>query len=591
MRSRKVVGSIERLPAKALYCATGLSPEDFNKPLIGIISSYTDLVPGHCDMQALERFIELGVAEAGGVPLKVSVPAICDGIAMGHEGMKCSLPLRELIADAIEDVVVAQGLDGVVLLTACDKITPGMLIGAVRLDIPAIVVTAGPMMAGQLGKERLDLVTHTFEALGKYKLGKLDLETLKEYEVRACPTSGSCQGLFTANTMACLCEAMGISLPFAATSFPFSAEKKRIAKESGKKIVELVKNNITARKIINKNAIENAILVDVALGGSTNTVLHLTALALEAGIEDFDIKLFDEISRKVSKITSIRPGGKYLMEDLHRAGGIPGVLNRLKDLLKDNITVSGKTIKEIAESGKVYDEDVIRPLDNPYMKEGGLAILYGNLAPEGAVIKHGALSKKMFKFKGKARVFNSEEEAYDYVINKKIIEDLEKEGPIVIVIRYEGPKGGPGMREMLAVTAAIMGMGLGEKVALITDGRFSGGTHGPCIGHVSPEAAEGGLIAILKDNDIIEIDVDNRKLEAHLDKETIKERFKEFLGIDEFKDEYLDGYRLNLKNEKVKQLLEKRLDKLLKEKHITLKFLRKFAKLVTSASKGAITKV
>ena len=591
MRSRKVVGSIERLPAKALYCATGLSPEDFNKPLIGIISSYTDLVPGHCDMQALERFIELGVAEAGGVPLKVSVPAICDGIAMGHEGMKCSLPLRELIADAIEDVVVAQGLDGVVLLTACDKITPGMLIGAVRLDIPAIVVTAGPMMAGQLGKERLDLVTHTFEALGKYKLGKLDLETLKEYEVRACPTSGSCQGLFTANTMACLCEAMGISLPFAATSFPFSAEKKRIAKESGKKIVELVKNNITARKIINKNAIENAILVDVALGGSTNTVLHLTALALEAGIEDFDIKLFDEISRKVSKITSIRPGGKYLMEDLHRAGGIPGVLNRLKDLLKDNITVSGKTIKEIAESGKVYDEDVIRPLDNPYMKEGGLAILYGNLAPEGAVIKHGALSKKMFKFKGKARVFNSEEEAYDYVINKKIIEDLEKEGPIVIVIRYEGPKGGPGMREMLAVTAAIMGMGLGEKVALITDGRFSGGTHGPCIGHVSPEAAEGGLIAILKDNDIIEIDVDNRKLEAHLDKETIKERFKGFLGIDEFKDEYLDGYRLNLKNEKVKQLLEKRLDKLLKEKHITLKFLRKFAKLVTSASKGAITKV
>ncbi len=591
MRSRKVVGSIERLPARALYCATGLSPEDFNKPLIGIISSYTDLVPGHCDMQALERFIELGVAEAGGVPLKVSVPAICDGIAMGHEGMKCSLPLRELIADAIEDVVVAQGLDGVVLLTACDKITPGMLIGAVRLDIPAIVVTAGPMMAGQLGKERLDLVTHTFEALGKYKLGKLDLETLKEYEVRACPTSGSCQGLFTANTMACLCEAMGISLPFAATSFPFSAEKKRIAKESGKKIVELVKNNITARKIINKNAIENAILVDVALGGSTNTVLHLTALALEAGIEDFDIKLFDEISRKVSKITSIRPGGKYLMEDLHRAGGIPGVLNRLKDLLKDNITVSGKTIKEIAESGKVYDEDVIRPLDNPYMKEGGLAILYGNLAPEGAVIKHGALSKKMFKFKGKARVFNSEEEAYDYVINKKIIEDLEKEGPIVIVIRYEGPKGGPGMREMLAVTAAIMGMGLGEKVALITDGRFSGGTHGPCIGHVSPEAAEGGLIAILKDNDIIEIDVDNRKLEAHLDKETIKERFKGFLGIDEFKDEYLDGYRLNLKNEKVKQLLEKRLDKLLKEKHITLKFLRKFAKLVTSASKGAITKV
>ncbi len=591
MRSRKVVGSIERLPARALYCATGLSPEDFNKPLIGIISSYTDLVPGHCDMQALERFIELGVAEAGGVPLKVSVPAICDGIAMGHEGMKCSLPLRELIADAIEDVVVAQGLDGVVLLTACDKITPGMLIGAVRLDIPAIVVTAGPMMAGQLGKERLDLVTHTFEALGKYKLGKLDLETLKEYEVRACPTSGSCQGLFTANTMACLCEAMGISLPFAATSFPFSAEKKRIAKESGKKIVELVKNNITARKIINKNAIENAILVDVALGGSTNTVLHLTALALEAGIEDFDIKLFDEISRKVSKITSIRPGGKYLMEDLHRAGGIPGVLNRLKDLLKDNITVSGKTIKEIAESGKVYDEDVIRPLDNPYMKEGGLAILYGNLAPEGAVIKHGALSKKMFKFKGKARVFNSEEEAYDYVINKKILEDLEKEGPIVIVIRYEGPKGGPGMREMLAVTAAIMGMGLGEKVALITDGRFSGGTHGPCIGHVSPEAAEGGLIAILKDNDIIEIDVDNRKLEAHLDKETIKERFKEFLGIDEFKDEYLDGYRLNLKNEKVKQLLEKRLDKLLKEKHITLKFLRKFAKLVTSASKGAITKV
>lgn len=591
MRSKKVVGSIERLPARALYCATGLSPEDFNKPFIGIISSYTDLVPGHCDMQILERFIELGIAQAGGVPLKVSVPAICDGIAMGHEGMKCSLPLREIIADSIEDVVVAQGLDGIVLLTACDKITPGMLLGAVRLDIPAIVVTAGPMMAGQLGKEKLDLVTHTFEALGKYKLGKIDLNTLKEYELRACPTSGSCQGLFTANTMACLCEAMGVSLPFTATSFPFSAEKKRIAKKSGEKIVELVKKGLSIRKIINKNSIENAILVDVALGGSTNTVLHLTAIALEAGIEDFDIKLFDEISKKVSKITSIRPGGKYLMEDLHRAGGIPAVLKRLYDLLKDNITVSGVSIKEIAKQAKIYDEDVIRPLDNPYMKEGGLAILYGNLAPEGAVIKHGALSKNMFKFKGKARVFNSEEEAYDYVMTKKILEDLEKEGPIVIVIRYEGPKGGPGMREMLAVTAAIMGMGLGDKVALITDGRFSGGTHGPCIGHVSPEAAEGGLIAILEDGDIIEIDIDNRSLNVNLDMETIKARFKTFLNLEDFKDEYLDGYRLNLKNEKIRQILDKKLDNLLKKKNIKLKFLRKFAKLVTSASKGAITKV
>ncbi len=541
----------EKLPARALMMATGLQRKDIEKPLIGIISSWTDLVPGHADMFSLERFIERGVAAAGGTPFIVRVPAICDGIAMGHEGMRFSLPLRELIADAVEDVATAHQLDGLVLLTACDKITPGMLMGAARVNLPAIVVTAGPMLAGRRGKERLDLVSHTFEAIGKYKAGEITLEELLELESSACPSSGACQGMFTANTMACLTEALGMSLPFCGTSPAPLAEKKRIAEASGERIVELVKKGIKARDIMTPEAFRNAIRVDLALGGSTNTVLHLPAIAYEAQIP-FDIKLFDELSRETPKICSMRPGGKYLMEDLHYAGGIPGVLKRLIDKLESSPTVSGKDIKEIAASGRIWDEDVIRPITNPYSKEGGIAILYGNLAPEGAVVKQGAMSEKMKVFTGRARVFDCEEDAMKAVMEGKI-----KEGD-VIVIRYEGPKGGPGMREMLAVTAAVMGMGLGEKVALITDGRFSGGTHGPCIGHVSPEAAQGGPIGVVKEGDKIHINVPERRLELLISQEELERRLKEFKP---------------------------------KEKEVKSKLLRKYAKLVSSASKGAIQEV
>ncbi|WP_456436284.1 dihydroxy-acid dehydratase [Thermovibrio ammonificans] len=550
MRS-DVLREFEKLPARALMMATGLQRKDIDKPLIGIISSWTDLVPGHADMFSLERFIERGVAAAGGTPFIVRVPAICDGIAMGHEGMRFSLPLRELIADAIEDVVNAHQLDGIVLLTACDKITPGMLMGAARVNVPAIVVTAGPMLAGRRGKERLDLVTHTFEAIGRYKAGEITLEELLELEGAACPSSGSCQGMFTANTMACLTEALGMSLPYCGTSPAPLAEKKRIAEASGEKIVELVKKNIRPRDILTPQAFRNAIRVDLALGGSTNTVLHLPAIAHEAGVP-FEIKLFDQLSRETPKICSMRPGGKYLMEDLHYAGGIPGVMKRLYDKLESNPTVLGTDIKEIAAAAKIWDDDVIRPTDNPYSPEGGIAILYGNLAPEGAVIKQGAVSEKMKVFTGTARVFDSEEEAMKAVMNGQI-----KAGDI-IVIRYEGPKGGPGMREMLAVTAAVMGMGLGESVALITDGRFSGGTHGPCIGHISPEAAEGGPIGVVQDGDKIHINVPERRLELLISEEELQNRLKNFKP---------------------------------KQKEIKSKFLRKYAKLVTSASKGAVQEV
>ncbi len=550
MRS-DVLREFEKLPARALMMATGIQRKDIDKPLIGIISSWTDLVPGHADMFSLERFIERGIAAAGGTPFIVRVPAICDGIAMGHEGMRFSLPLREIIADAVEDVVMAHQLDGIVLLTACDKITPGMLMGAARVNIPAIVVTAGPMLAGRRGKERLDLVTHTFEAIGRYKAGEITLEELLELEGAACPSSGACQGMFTANTMACLTEALGMSLPYCGTSPAPLAEKKRIAEASGEKIVELVKKGIKARDILTPAAFRNAIRVDLALGGSTNTVLHLPAIAHEAGVP-FDIKLFDDLGKETPKICSMRPGGKYLMEDLHYAGGIPGVIQRLLNIIESNPTVSGKDIKEIGKSARIWDEDVIRPVDNPYSPEGGLAILYGNLAPEGAVIKQGAVSEKMKVFTGTARVFNCEEDAMKSVMNGEI-----KEGD-VIVIRYEGPKGGPGMREMLAVTAAVMGMGLGESVALITDGRFSGGTHGPCIGHISPEAAAGGPIGIIKDGDKIHINVPERKLELLIPEEEFKKRMAEFKPL---------------------------------QKEIKSKLLRKYAKLVTSASKGAIQDV
>ncbi|PIP20846.1 MAG: dihydroxy-acid dehydratase [Candidatus Omnitrophica bacterium CG23_combo_of_CG06-09_8_20_14_all_40_11] len=536
MRSDKIKKGLERVPHRALLYATGLTKKDLERPFIGIATSFTDLIPGHIGMRDLERFIERGICYGGGVPFLFGVPGICDGIAMGHLGMCYPLALRELVADTIETVCNAHQLDGIVCLTNCDKITPGMLMGVARLNLPAIIVTAGPMLSGRYKQKKLAFVHDTYEALARAKKGEISEEELACLEMEACPGAGSCQGLYTANTMACLTETMGMSLPGCATALAVSAKKRRIAQTSGERIVELVKKNIAPLSIINKKSLENAIIVDMALGGSSNTVLHLMSIAHEAGIK-LDLKTFDKISSKTPHITNIEPAGPHFMEDLEYAGGIPAVLKRLKNKLNNTMTVSGKRIFDVANGLEIFDEEVIRPFNRAYHKQGGIAVLYGNLAPDGAVVKQSAVSPKMMKFVGTARVFNREEEAMSAILNGKI-----KKGDC-IVIRYEGPSGGPGMREMLAPTSAIVGMGLAESVALITDGRFSGGTKGPCIGHISPEAAQKGVIAILKDGDIIDIDIPNRKLEVRLSKSEIEKRFKSFRAVaPKIKTGYLARY-------------------------------------------------
>ncbi len=535
MRSEKVKRGFERTPNRALLYATGITKKGMRKPFIGIASSFSELVPGHVGMRELERPIEKGIHAGGGTSFIFGVGAICDGVAMGHIGMHYSLPSRELIADMIESVAIAHQLDGLVLLTDCDKINPGMLMAAARLDIPAIVVTAGPMLSGRYNGVRRSLVRDTFEAVGLYQAGKISRAQLESLEMEACPGQGSCQGMYTANTTACLIETMGMSLPGCGTALAGLAKKKRIAYESGERIVDLVRKNVTARKIMNEKAFYNAVAVDLALGGSTNTVLHLPAIANDAGVK-LDIELFDKLSKKIPHIVNIRPGGEYFMEDLEFAGGIPAVLKRLKPFLKDNLTVSGKNVKEIATESIIINEDVVRPLKKAYHKEGGLAILKGNLAPDGAVVKQSAVDKKVMKFKGKARVFNSEESAMKAILGKKI-----KKGDVV-VIRYEGPRGGPGMREMLSPTSAITGMGLSDSVALITDGRFSGGTRGPCIGHISPEAARGGAIGVLKDDDIIEIDIPKRKINVLISDQELENRLKKFKPIKKKFSGWLERY-------------------------------------------------
>ncbi len=536
-RSDKIKKGVERTPHRSLLYGTGIGQRDMSKPFIGIATAWTDLIPGHTHLRDLERFVERGVCSGGAVPFFFGIPGICDGIAMGHEGMKYSLSSRELIADCVESVMMAHALDGLVCLTNCDKITPGMLMAAARLNIPSIVITGGPMLAGNHKMKRRSFVRDSFEAIGRFKAGKIDKEELTDLEMCACPGAGSCQGLYTANTMACLTEAMGMSLPGCGTALAISAKKRRLAQDTGLTITELVRKNITSRDIMTRTAFENAIRVDMALGGSTNTVLHLMAIAHEAGV-DLSLDLFDRISRKTPHISDLRPGGEYFMEDLEYAGGIPAVLNRLNPLLKDNPTVSGRKIKQIAREAKAADNDILRPLSKPYHKQGGMAILRGNLAPDGAVVKQTAVSPKAMKFKGKARVFNSEEEAIKAIYGKKIKKKT------VVVVRYEGPKGGPGMREMLAPTAAIAGMGLSQDVALITDGRFSGGTRGPCIGHISPEAAAGGPIAIIKDGDIISIDIPKRKLNLEVPDKTIKERLSKWRAPEpKIKTGYLSRYR------------------------------------------------
>jgi len=517
MRSDEVKKGLERTPHRALLYATGITEHDLSKPFIGVASSFSDIIPGHTGMRALERAIENGVHAGGGRPFIFGVPGICDGIAMGHAGMKYSLPSRELIADIIETMAEAHCLDGLLLLTNCDKITPGMIMGLARVDIPGIVVTAGPMLSGRHRMRRLSFVRDSYEPIGEVQSGRMSREEAEELEKRACPGAGSCQGLYTANTMACVTEAMGLSLPGCATALAVSADKIRIAYESGQRVVRLVEKNIIPTKILTRESIENGIRVDMALGGSTNTVLHIPAIAHEAGV-DLPLEVFDVISRSTPHISSIRPGGDYFMEDLEYAGGIPAVLKVLAPKLNDTLTVSGQTILEIAVSAERNDEDVIRDLDKPYHPEGGIAILRGNLAPGGAVVKQSAVPENMREFEGQAKVFDSEEEAMKSLMARKV-----KPGD-VIVIRYEGPKGGPGMREMLSPTATVVGMGMSDSVALLTDGRFSGGTRGPCIGHISPEAMEGGPIAIVANGDRIRISISDRRVDLLVSDEEIESR-------------------------------------------------------------------
>ncbi|MHB8231350.1 MAG: dihydroxy-acid dehydratase [bacterium] len=549
MKSDNIKEGIDRTPHRSLLYATGIAKSEMKKPFIGIASSFTDLIPGHVGIRDLERAAENGVYSNGGHPFVFGIPGICDGVAMGHLGMHYSLPSRELIADMIETIAEAHCLDGLILLTNCDKITPGMLMASLRLNIPSIVVTAGPMLSGHYHGNRLSFVRDTFEAVAKFRINEITEKELNDLEMCACPGQGSCQGLYTANTMACLTEVLGMSLPGAGTALAGSAIKKRMAFESGARVVELVREGIKPRDIVTMGSFRNAIAVDMALGGSSNSVLHLLAIANEAGIK-LDLKLFDEISKNTPQITSLRPAGEYFLEDLDFAGGIPSLLYELRTLIDTGqISVGGKTVRETISGVNYVNNQVIRKIENPYRKEGGIAILFGNLAPNGAIIKSSGVSPSMMKFTGNAVVFDSEESAMENISKGAI-----KEGDVV-VIRYEGPKGGPGMREMLAPTSQIVGMGLGDKVALITDGRFSGGTRGPCIGHISPEAQEGGPIALVNNGDKIEIDVAGRKLNI--------------LVPDE---------ELNKRKSKISK----------KPKKIDYGYLSRYAEMVSSADEGAI---
>ena len=519
MRSDEMKSGIERAPHRALLKALGLTDEDIAKPFIGVANSFTTIVPGHIHLKNIGEAVKAGILEAGGTPFEFNTIAVCDGLAMGHQGMRYSLPSRELISDSVEIMVQAHRLDGVVLISNCDKVTPGMLMAAARLDVPAISVTGGAMASGRFRGEKVG-VTNVFEGMGKVIAEKMTEDELAQLESVACPGCGSCNGMFTANTMACLTEALGMSLPYCATALATSAEKLRIAKETGERIVSLIQKNLKPSQILTREAFENAVAVDMALGGSTNSVLHLSAIAREAGVS-LPLSLFDEVSRRVPHLCSMVPSGPFDMEDLDNAGGLPALQKVLSPLLHvDALTVSGCSVGENVRDAEVLNANVICPLDNPVHKGGGIAVLMGNLAPKGAVIKTVAVSPKMLKHSGPARVFDSEQESVE-AMKKREIQPGD-----VIVIRYEGPKGGPGMPEMLVPTATITGMGLSESVALITDGRFSGATRGPCIGHVEPEAAEGGPIAVVKNGDMITIDIANRVLSVDLTEEEIRRRLE-----------------------------------------------------------------
>lgn len=552
MRSDLVKKGASKAPHRSLFKAAGLTEEEIERPLIGVVTAQNDIIPGHVNLDKIVEGVKKGILMAGGTPLVYPVIGVCDGIAMGHEGMKFSLASREIIADSIECMTKAHGLDGLVLIPNCDKIVPGTLMGALRVNVPTIVISGGPMLAGNLNNKKCSLTT-IFEGVGAYEAGKITLKELDEMENKVCPTCGSCSGMFTANSMNCLCESLGIALPGNGTIPAVYSERIRLAKKAGMAIMDLVKKDIKPRDIVNEKSIRNALTVDMALGCSSNSVLHLTAIANEAKV-GLNLDIINEISSKVPNLCKLSPAGSNHIEDLYEAGGVAAVMNELskKNLLNlDTITVTGKTQGENIEGKLVLNNDVIRAIENPYGETGGIAILKGNLALNGAVVKRSAVLPEMLVHKGPARVFDSEEESIKAITSGKI-----KKGDVV-VIRYEGPKGGPGMREMLSPTSAIVGMGLDRDVALITDGRFSGATRGAAIGHIAPEAAEGGLIALVEEGDIISINIPEGELTLEVSPEEIKKRRE---GLKDFEPKVKEGY------------------------------LYRYSKLVSSASEGAILK-
>ena len=521
MRSDLMKKGLEKAPHRSLFKAMGYTEEEIMRPIIGIANSWNEIIPGHIHLRDIADSVKAGIRSAGGTPVEFCTIGVCDGIAMNHQGMKYSLASRELIADSLEVMACAHPFDALVMIPNCDKIVPGMLMAALRLNIPSIVISGGPMLAGIKNGKAIDLIT-VFEGVGAVKSGRMGEDELKELEDTACPGCGSCAGMFTANSMNCLTEALGLGLPGNGTIPAVYAARRRLAKLAGKKIMDLLEKDIRPRDIANIAAFKNAIAVDMALGCSTNTVLHVPALAHEAKL-DLGLDIFNEISNKTPHLCNLSPAGPHRLQDLNEAGGVTAVMGELARLGlidMDVLTVTGKTMGENLQGMEVIDKTVVRPIDNPYHREGGIAILRGNLAPDGAVVKQSAVAPEMLKSQGEARVFESEEEAVESIMGRNI-----KPGNVV-VIRYEGPKGGPGMREMLTPTSAIAGMGLDKDVSLITDGRFSGGTRGAAIGHISPEAAEGGLIAFVENGDIIEIDIPNKKLSLKLNDTDIEKRKK-----------------------------------------------------------------
>jgi dihydroxy-acid dehydratase len=552
MRSDLIKSGFERAPHRALLKATGVTDADMGKPFIAIVNSYVDVVPGHVHLQSFGKVVKEAVRAAGGVPFEFNTIGVDDGIAMGHLGMKYSLPSRELIADCVETMIEAHRFDGMVCIPNCDKIVPGMLMAAMRVDIPAIFVSGGPMAAGRTPDgEAVDLIS-VFEGVGAFKAGKIDEKRLKVLEDFACPSCGSCSGMFTANSMNCLMEALGLALPYNGSALALSSEREALARQAAALILDLVANNITPRQIVTAEALDDAFALDMAMGGSTNTVLHALAIAQEAGLE-YPLARINAVADRVPHLCKVSPAGKWHMEDVHRAGGIPAILTEVASsgntLHLDRVTVSGVTLRESISGAAVKDAEVIRPLDNPHSTTGGLAVLFGNLAPDGAVVKTGGVSDGMKRHSGPARIYESQEAAMRGILNREV------QPGDVVVIRYEGPAGGPGMQEMLSPTSAIMGMGLGDKVALVTDGRFSGGTRGACIGHVSPEAAARGPIAALQNGDIIELDLYARTLNVRLSDEEIQSRLAA-----------LPPFAPNIQS----------------------KWLRRYAKMVQSADKGAV---